>query len=102
MLIYNISLYYWPVYLFKVEKHIRNFIWSGDTDKRKMVTVSWKKLCKPYAQGGVNLRSIKILNQALNRKLSWNLLNSQSSSKLLKDRVLRGKHSIQHHIFSSI
>jgi hypothetical protein len=41
MLIYNITLYSWPVSLIKeVEKHFRNFIWSGDIDKRKLVTVS--------------------------------------------------------------
>jgi hypothetical protein len=41
MLIYSITLYSWPVSLIKeVEKHFRNFIWSGDIDKRKLVTVS--------------------------------------------------------------
>jgi hypothetical protein len=59
MLMYSISLYSWPAALIKdLEKHIRNFIWSGDIDKRKIVTVSWKKMCLPYSQGGVNLRSL--------------------------------------------
>jgi len=104
MIIYSISLYSWPISLIKaVEKHIRNFIWSGDTDRRKLVTVSWKKLCRPYSQGRINIRSLKNLNQATNLKLCWNLLNSQSSwAKLLRDRTIRGKKSIQHHIYSSI
>jgi hypothetical protein len=92
MLIYSLSLYSWPVALLKdVEKCIRNFIWSGDIDKRKLVTVSWDNICKPYSQGGLNLRSLTKLNTATNMKLCWNLLNSQSSwAKLLRDRVIRG------------
>ncbi|GAU45776.1 hypothetical protein TSUD_24400 [Trifolium subterraneum] len=62
MLIYSITLYSWPVSLLKdIEKCIRNFIWSGDIDKRKLVTTSWQK-----------------------------------------DRVIRGRRTIQHHVFSSI
>jgi hypothetical protein len=41
MLIYSISIYSWPVTLLKdMEKCFRNFIWSGDIEKRKLVTVS--------------------------------------------------------------
>jgi len=59
MLTYSISLYSWPVSLIKeLEKNIRNFIWSGNREKRKMVTVAWKKLCRPLNQGGLNLRSL--------------------------------------------
>ncbi|PNX99831.1 ribonuclease H, partial [Trifolium pratense] len=29
---------------------VRNFIWSGDIDKRKLVTTSWQKICRPYSQ----------------------------------------------------
>jgi hypothetical protein len=48
MLVYNISLYSWPISLLKdLERCTRNFIWSGDSDKRKMVTVSWKIFVEP-------------------------------------------------------
>jgi hypothetical protein len=44
-----------------------------------------------------------MLNNAANLKLCWNIFTSQCSwAKLLKDRVLRGKKIIHHHIFSSI
>jgi hypothetical protein len=104
MLIYSISIYSWPVTLHKdVEKCFRNFIWSGDIEKRKLVTVSWKKICRPLAQGGLNLRSLTKLNSASNLKLCWNLCNSNSTwACLLRDRVFRGKRPIQHHIFSSL
>ncbi|GAU35013.1 hypothetical protein TSUD_103360 [Trifolium subterraneum] len=104
MLIYSITLYSWRVSLLTdIEKCVRNFIWSGDVDKRKLVTTSWKKICRPYSQGGLNLKSLSKLNKATNLKLCWSLWNSQNSrAKLLKDRVIRQRKTIQHHIFSSI
>jgi hypothetical protein len=104
MLTYSISIYSWPVSLLKdLEKCIRNFIWSGDLDKRKLVTVSWKKMCRPLAQGGLNIRSLIQLNKASNLKLCWSLINSQSTwAVLLRDRVFRKGKAIQYHIFSSL
>jgi hypothetical protein len=82
---------------------MRNFIWSGDIEKRQLVTISWKNLCKPFIQGGLSIRSLSKLNKATNLKLCWSLLNSQSSwARLLKDRVFRNNRPIQHHIFSSL
>ncbi|GAU46322.1 hypothetical protein TSUD_401930 [Trifolium subterraneum] len=50
MLSYSITLYSWPVALLKdIEKCIRNFIWSRDIDKRKLVTISWQEICRPYS-----------------------------------------------------
>jgi hypothetical protein len=104
MLVYSISVYSWPVSLLKdLEKCIRNFIWSGDIDKRKLVTVSWKKICRPLAQGGLNIRSLIQLNKASNLKLCWSLTNSQATwAILLRDRVFKKGKAIHYHIFSSI
>jgi hypothetical protein len=104
MLIYSITIYSWPVSLIKkIEKDVKNFIWSGDVDKRKLVTVAWKKLCRPLSQGGLNLRSLSSLNKAANLKLCWALFHSRSSwAKLLYARAIRGKKVIHHHIYSSL
>ncbi|GAU19469.1 hypothetical protein TSUD_77130 [Trifolium subterraneum] len=104
MLIYSITLYSWPTSLIKeLEKNIRNFVWSGEIDKRKLVTVSWKKVCRPLSQGGLNLRSLSSLNKASNLKLCWTMLNSKKAwAQLLLQRVLRGRRFIQHHIYSSL
>jgi ribonuclease HI len=104
MLTYSITLYSWPVSLLKdLEKCIKNFIWSGDLDKRKLVTVSWKKVCRPVAQGGLNLRSLITLNKASNLKLCWSMINSHSAwAILLKDSVFKKGRVIKHHIYSSI
>ena len=104
MLTYSISIHYWPIALLKaLEKCIRNFIWSGDKDKRKLVLVSCKKLCLPLNQGGLNIRSLINLNNASSLKMCWTFLHSQKSwASLLKERVLRSISTIQHHISSSL
>jgi hypothetical protein len=72
-------------------------------DKRKLVTVAWKKLCRPLSLGGLNLRSLSSLNKAANLKLCWALFHSRSSwAKLLYARAIRGKKVIHHHIYSSL
>ena len=104
MLTHCITFYSWPVSLLKeIEKWIRNFIWSGDINKRKIVTVAWKKVCKPFAKGGLGIISLITLNQASNLKLRWDLITSQQPwAILLRKRAIRGRKPINYHIFSSI
>ncbi|KAK2388531.1 hypothetical protein QL285_062208 [Trifolium repens] len=41
MLMYSISVYSWPSSLIKdIERWVRNFLWSGDVNQRKLVTVA--------------------------------------------------------------
>jgi len=64
------SIFSWPTSLLRdMEKWIRNFIWSGDTGKKQLVTVSWKKVCVDKDEGGLGIRSLICLNQATNLKL---------------------------------
>jgi len=80
-----------------------NFIWSGDVSKRKLVIVSWKKICKSYSEGGLGMRSLHTINEAANLKLCWDLKNSTEDwAILLRSKVCRGNNIISHHIFSSI
>ena len=107
LLLHSILIYDWPVSIIKqIEGWIRNFIWSGDINKRKMVTVAWHKCCKPIAEGGLGLRSITKLNEASNMKLCWEMMTSDEDwCRLIRSRVLRGNKQdspIRHHVFSSI
>jgi len=101
---YFMELYSWPISLLKtIEKWIRNFLWSGEINKRKLVTVSWKKVYKPYKKGGLRIRSLICLNGSFNLKLCWDILHSQQDwANFLKQRVIRKNKSIRHHIYSSI
>jgi hypothetical protein len=66
MLVYSLTIYSWPVSLIKdLEKKFRNFIWSGDLNARKLVTVSWHKICHPIKEGGLGLRSISNMKKLL-------------------------------------
>lgn len=104
MLIHTITIYDWPVSLIKdIEKCIRNFIWSGDISKRKLITVSWKKVCKPTSEGGLGIRSMSAINQAANLKLCWGMLTYHDSwAKILYSRIIKNNKVIQYHIFSSV
>jgi len=48
MLVYSFHIYQWPSsLLYELTKCIKNFIWSGDPDHKKICTVAWSTLCKP-------------------------------------------------------
>ncbi|XP_026417250.1 uncharacterized protein LOC113312728 [Papaver somniferum] len=52
--LYNMEVYKWPSSVIKIcEKLIRNFLWSGDGETSKYKTLSWKKICVPYSEGGL-------------------------------------------------
>jgi len=103
MLTHTRAIYSWPISLLKdLEKCIKKIIWSGDTTKRKLVTVAWKKICSPYEEGGLGILSLICLNEAFNLKLCWDMLNSDEDwAILLKSRAIRRNKPIKHHIFSS-
>ena len=72
MMVHSISIYSWPKKLLKeIETWIRNFIWSGDIAKRKLVTVS------------VTPRFPKQHNNINNNQSSTNTGMSHCFSKLL-------------------
>ncbi|KAI5425464.1 hypothetical protein KIW84_031316 [Lathyrus oleraceus] len=58
MLLHSVRVYSWPASLiYMVDKWCRNFIWSVDIHKRKLVTVAWNQCCKAYNSGGMGLRN---------------------------------------------
>jgi hypothetical protein len=91
MIIHSISVYSWPRTLLKdIARWIRNFLWSEDISKRKLVTVALHKVCLPFSEGGLGIRSLTSINEAENLKLCWELFNSTEAwAILLKNRVLR-------------
>ncbi|XP_026442291.1 uncharacterized protein LOC113341748 [Papaver somniferum] len=90
--IYSMSIYKWPGSVIKVcENLIRNFLWTGDGDVRKFKTISWKRVCTPYEEGGLGIKRLKIINKSLLMKMMWKILNSKEEwalffSAKFKDR----------------
>jgi hypothetical protein len=52
----------------------RNFLWQGFNTGKKIALVSWDKLCRPKAQGGLGLRDPLTMNKVLTAKIWWRWL----------------------------
>lgn len=104
MLLYSFQIYPWPVSLLStIDTWIRNFIWSGDINTRKLVTVAWHQICKPAAEGGLGLRSIRKINEAATLKLCWDFLSVNSDwACFLRARFLKNGFPVQHYVKSSL
>ena len=104
MLLHCITIYSWPVNLIKdLESWMRNFIWSGDVEKRKLVTVAWHKVCTPTKEGDLGIRSLSKINEGANLKLCREMMQSNLPwAQFLRNRVLKNLTPIRYHISSSI
>lgn len=77
MLVYSFHIYQWPSSLLSdMTKCLRNFVWSGDPDHKKICTVAWSILCKPREEGGLSVKDPRLVNRASMLHLSWKLLVS--------------------------
>jgi hypothetical protein len=71
MLVYSFHVYLWPRRLLQLlDSWIHFFIWSGDVLTRKVCTVSWKIMCRSWAEGGLDIKPTRLINEALIQKLS--------------------------------
>ncbi|KAL8478357.1 hypothetical protein ACS0TY_030316 [Phlomoides rotata] len=83
-------IYRWPRTLItKLERAIRNFLWTGNIHKRGAVRVSWERCCAPISEGGLGIRSIRLANESFLCKLAWDLLrNEDPAMSVVHDRYL--------------
>lgn len=104
MLLRTLLIYFWHVFVLKtIERWIRNFIWVGEIDKRKMVIVAWHKCCRHFDEGGLAIRSLLTLNEASNLKRCWDMTNSKDQwAALIRQRVMRDDKHINYAIYSSL
>lgn len=104
MLLCSFHIYVWLISLLKtIDTWLRNFIWSGDINVRKIVSVACHRICNPTVEGGLGLRSVRKINEAATMKLCWDFLSSNGQwACFLNARYLRNKVPISHHLSSSI
>jgi len=104
MLTYSFHVYKWPSsLLMEVAKAMRNFIWSGSFDQRKLCTVSWAKICKTKDEGGLSVRDPMKMNQAFLLHLTWQLLTSEEHwAHIGRTRFLHKGLPKAHYITSSV
>ena len=68
---------------------IRNFWWGQRNDERKLVWMSWEKLCAPKNCGGMGFKKLKEFNMALLAKQGWRL---QQGHDTLVYKVLKARY----------
>lgn len=104
LLIYSFHIYSWTLALLKqLDQWIRNFIWFGNTEIRKIVTMAWHKLFSPIQEGGLGIRSIRGINESLMLKRCWELISIDCDwANLLRSRVCKNRTFINYNVSSSI
>ena len=58
----------------KIRTMQRNFLWSGNSGKKKWALAAWDNLCRPKIYGGIGLQDPGITNKANGAKLWWRWL----------------------------
>ena len=62
---YAMGIFKFPLGLIdELEQIIRNFWWGDETNKRKMHWLSWDKLARPKAHGGIGFRDLRVFSLA--------------------------------------
>ncbi|KAL5559027.1 hypothetical protein UlMin_035238 [Ulmus minor] len=74
----------------KLDARIRRFWWgSKEQNARSLCLKGWDDLCVPKAYGGLGLRRMSAMNEAVLAKWGWDLLTGKRSQCLL---FLQGKY----------
>ncbi|KAK4384426.1 hypothetical protein Sango_3061900 [Sesamum angolense] len=77
---YWASVFILPKGIIKIiEARIQKFLWQGSTG-RGYAKVAWEQVCKLKEEGGLGIRSIIVMNQALMLKHLWKLVQMDRSS----------------------
>lgn len=64
--IYFLSVFKCPASVAsRKEKLQREFLWQGENPEKKFHLVDWASICLPKTDGGLGIRPIKVMNQAL-------------------------------------
>jgi hypothetical protein len=73
----------------ELTKVVRDFWWGDEHDRRKMHWLSWDKVAKPKAHGGMGFRDLRVFNQALLARQAWRLIHYPDS---LCARIMKAKY----------
>ncbi|XP_057803408.1 uncharacterized protein LOC131018716 [Salvia miltiorrhiza] len=97
-------VYRWPRSLIhNLDKLCRNFLWSGDVNKRGSCPVNWERVCSIKEEGGLGLKSFALMNKCYLMKMAWNIIRGKDFGySLLKARYLDNFSHARPNVSSSI
>lgn len=59
----------------KMEDLIRTFLWKGGRQNGKEISlVNWDTVTRPFQEGGLNFKDLKVQNLAMGAKLIWKII----------------------------
>ena len=73
----------------RLEQIQRDFLWGGGNLERKPHLVRWELVCLSKKKGGLGVKCLFILNEALLCKWNWRFTNEREA---LWNQVIRGKY----------
>ncbi|KAL0290762.1 UNVERIFIED_CONTAM: hypothetical protein Sradi_7043500 [Sesamum radiatum] len=77
---YWASVFILPKAIVKIiEGKVRSFLWKGSTSSGH-AKVAWAQICKTTEEGGLGVRSVLLMNQALMLKQVWRILQEDPRS----------------------
>lgn len=79
-----------PIYLFSFFRALKcvirdiiriqhDFLWGGDSEKRKVAWINWRHVCSPEEQGGLWVKYCEFFNLSLFSKWKWRILNKDGA-----------------------
>ncbi|KAL5785608.1 hypothetical protein ACOSQ2_008000 [Xanthoceras sorbifolium] len=74
----------------RLDKVNRDFLWGHTVDKKTIHLVNWRTVCTPKGNGGLGIKSTKLMNQSLLAKAGWRILQGDKGvwSQLLTCKYL--------------
>lgn len=62
-----------------LEKLIRCFFWGKEQNSRYLAYISWEKITKPKEEGGLAIRDLALVNDAMLLKSLWKLASRENA-----------------------
>lgn len=80
---------------------MRDFWWGyKDDGKRHLYLRDWMSLCSPKQAGGMSFKLCKEINDALMKKLAWDIVKHPHKTwvKLIRAKYLRGRKLLDYQV----
>lgn len=65
--------------IYDIEKHIRAFFWGWFEIKQNMKTIAWSSICLLKEYGGLGIRSIADIVEAVLLREVWDIASKRDS-----------------------